>query len=62
MRPDLHTVTLEYDGPEKRLDAAQFIAELVRQGVGFKAAEDIGPNIARTDSIRVLVITFTGAF
>lgn len=61
MRPN-QSVTLEYDGPEKRLDAAQFIAELVRQGVTFTAAEDIGPNIARTDSVRVLVITFTGGF
>lgn len=60
MRPS--TITLEYDGPEKRADAAQVLAELVRQGVGFTAAEDIGPNIARTDSVRVLVITFTGAF
>lgn len=25
-------------------------------------AEDIGPNIARTYSVRVLVITFTGGF
>lgn len=56
------TVTLEYDGHEKREDAAEFIASLVRQGVSFTAAEDIGPNIARTDSVRVLVITFTGAF
>lgn len=60
--PRNQTVTLEYDGPEKRIDAAQFIAELVRQGVTFAVAEDIGPNIARTDSIRVLVITFTGGF
>lgn len=46
-------ITLPFHSDIMRLSAAQFLAELVRQGVGFNAA----PSRDEVD----LVITFTGA-
>lgn len=60
MRPN--TLTLPFADAEDVRVAARFIAELIRHGIVFKSEVDIGPNIARTDSVRVLVITFTGGF
>jgi hypothetical protein len=42
--------------------AARFIAELVRQGVTFKARRDIGPHPSGLRSEPVITIEFTGGF
>lgn len=57
-----NSVTLPYAEAADSVAAAQFTCELVRQGVTFTAEVDIGPNIARTDSVRVLVITLLGGY
>lgn len=49
----MQTLTLSFHSDTARLAAAQLLAELVRQGVGFKAE----PSRDEVD----LVITFTGA-
>jgi hypothetical protein len=50
---NFETLTLPFHSDAARLSAMQLLAELVRQGVGFKAA----PSRDEVD----LVITFTGA-
>ena len=50
----MRTITLPFHSIPARIDAAQFLAELVRQGVTFKA-ETTGDGID-------MVITFTGGY
>lgn len=42
--------------------AAQFIAELVRQGLTFSARTDIVQSVGGTTSVHGIVITLTGGY
>jgi predicted RNase H-related nuclease YkuK (DUF458 family) len=55
-------ITLRLDEPEQAAAAAQFVAELVRQGVTFEAHEDIGRHPSGLSSAPVLEVNFTGGF
>jgi hypothetical protein len=55
-------IALRFDTPETVASAAQFCAELVRQGVVTSATEDIGRHVSGLSGAPVLLVTLTGGF
>ena len=55
-------VSLPIRDADHMRDAAAFTAELVRQGVQFKARRDFAPHPSALSSEPVLVVEFTGGY
>lgn len=56
------SIDLPFTDADSAVRAAQLIAELVRQGVTFKARRDIGPHPSGLSSEPVLTLEFTGGY